>query len=84
MENKKNCIAAIVLGIVGTVIGFLFIPIIGVLCGIAGIIICCVKKDEMNIKAGLILSIVAIVASGAMWVISAYKIMQIVQQMPAA
>ena len=43
MENKVQCKAAIILGILGIIAG-LFIPIIGVGLGVAGIIVAVRKK----------------------------------------
>ena len=71
--EKKKCTAALVLGIIGIVVG-LFIPIIGLGCSVAGIIVACVKKEEMNVKAGLIVSIIGCVVSVASWVLSAVMI----------
>lgn len=66
--EKKTCVPALVLGIVGIVLG-LFIPIIGICCGIIGLVICNKSKEEYNIKAGLILSGIALVFSIVSWII---------------
>lgn len=68
--EKKNCTAAVVLGIVGIILG-LFIPILGIGCGVAGIVVCSMKKEECNTRSGLILSIVAVVLSVVSWIAGA-------------
>lgn len=73
MNEKKNCTAAIVLGIVGIILG-LFIPILGIGCGVAGAIVCGVKKEQCKIKSGVILSVLAIVLSIASWIIGVMMI----------
>lgn len=71
--EKKTCTAAKVLGIVGIVLG-LFIPLLGICCGIVGIIVCketAAKNEELDIKSGMILSVAAIVISVISWVAGA-------------
>ena len=75
MENKVQCKAAIILGILGIIAG-LFIPIIGVGLGIAGIIVNVRKKDIFKLSAGVTLSVIGTVTSIASWIFSAMMIYQ--------
>ncbi|MGN0666051.1 MAG: hypothetical protein ACI4KF_05945 [Huintestinicola sp.] len=68
--KKPVCKAGTVLGIIGIIIG-LFIPIIGLGCSVAGIIVSAVKKESHNVKTGLIVSIIGAVLSLASWVVGA-------------
>ena len=81
MEENKNpgkgkAIASLVLGIVGTIVGFLWIPLIGIICGIIGIVLgVSARKTTVEQKgmatAGLVLSIISLAASVIVWIISA-------------
>ena len=75
MENKVQCKAAIVLGILGIIAG-LFIPIIGVGLGVAGIIVAVRKKAVCKISAGMTLSVIGTLTSIASWILSAVMIYQ--------
>ncbi|MDE6592449.1 MAG: hypothetical protein K2K57_05215 [Oscillospiraceae bacterium] len=75
MENKVQCKAAIVLGILGIIAG-LFIPIIGVGLGVAGIIVNVRKKEICKLSAGVTLSVIGTVTSIASWIFSAMMIYQ--------
>ena len=74
-ENKTQCKAAIVLGILGIVAG-LFIPILGVGLGIAGIIVNVRKKAVCKLSAGVTLSVIGLVISLGMWIMNTVIIMQ--------
>ncbi len=88
MENqpaeKTRCTAGIVLGIIAIVIGILFVPIVGVGCGIAGIIVCISKKEVCKIKVPLILSIIGLLGSAGMWLYSFLVIMPQLEAMMSA
>lgn len=75
MENKVQCKAAIVLGILGIIAG-LFIPIIGVGLGVAGIIVAVRKKTVCKMSAGMTLSVIGTLTSIASWIFSAVMIYQ--------
>ncbi|MCM1579425.1 MAG: hypothetical protein NC078_11565 [Ruminococcus sp.] len=75
MENKLQCKSAIVLGILGIIAG-LFIPIIGVGLGVAGIIVAAKKKAVCKTAPGLVLSIIGTVTSLGIWMFNAVIIYQ--------
>lgn len=75
MENKVQCKAAIVLGILGIIAG-LFIPIIGVGLGVAGIIVAVRKKAVCKMSAGMTLSVIGTLTSLASWIFAAMMIYQ--------
>ncbi len=84
MEENKNlgkgkAIASLVLGIVGTIVGVLWVPLIGIICGIIGIVLgVSARKTTVEQKgmatAGLVLSIISLAASVIVWIISAILI----------
>ena len=74
-ENRTQCKAAIVLGILAAVAG-LFIPIVGVLLGTSGIVVNLKKKEVCKLSAGVTLSVIGLVISVAVWVMNTVIIMQ--------
>lgn len=68
--TKVQCKASIILGIIGIIAG-LFIPIIGIGCGIAAIAVNVSRRESCKLSAGVTLGIIAIILSVVSWVAGA-------------
>lgn len=76
MNSSKGTVS-LVLGIIGAVVGILFVPIAGIILGIIAIVLANGDRKMMKTgvnTAGLILGIVALVGSVIMWIVSAITI----------
>ncbi len=62
-------IASLVLGIIA-IVGVLCIPIIGIICGVVGLILGIVEKEKNGIRTGgIVTSAIGFVLSILMWII---------------
>ena len=73
MNSSKGTIS-LVLGIIGAVVGIIWVPLIGVILGIIAIVLANGDRKMMKTgvnTAGLILGIVALAGSVVMWIVAA-------------
>ena len=79
MNSSKGTIS-LVLGIIGAIVGIIWVPLIGIILGIIAIVLANgdrkVMKTGVN-TAGLILGIVSLVGSVVMWVVAAVLLVSI-------
>ena len=72
--NSSKGIVSLVLGIIGAVVGIIWVPLIGVILGIIAIVLANGDRKMMKTgvnTAGLILGIVALAGSVIMWIVAA-------------
>ena len=79
MNSSKGTIS-VVLGIIGAIVGIIWVPLVGIILGIIAIVLANgdrkVMKTGVN-TAGLILGIVSLVGSVVMWVVAAVLLVSI-------
>ncbi|MDE6762723.1 MAG: hypothetical protein K2J73_03465 [Oscillospiraceae bacterium] len=68
--KEESCKSAVVLGIVGAVVGLLFFPFIGITFAIAGLYVNSAEKKYYETHFGYKVNLISIAISIASWIIA--------------
>ena len=74
MNEKGKCKAAVTLAIWGGIIGFIFLPSIGVTLSISGLIVNTMERRHYDTSAGFTANIISMILSIIGWIIGAKTI----------